>query len=278
MCRRCRKYRKQRLHSADFAFIANVFGVTLYNRADEMKFAECEERKLKRSSVQAILNGEQYPGRLFPIGESERNSQIEHLHYLRHYSVSSLILLFFIFSLIGWIWEVCLHLVSDGTFVNRGVLHGPWLPIYGAGGVLILVLLNKFRKHPIAEFFAAVLLCGCVEYFTAYVLELLHDGQKWWDYSGYFLNLHGRICAEGLLVFGLGGMAIVYFLAPLLDNYLRKLDRRLVLLLCAVLLLVFNCDRLYSKKHPNMGEGITSYTVQEESVSFGGSLSKLTKN
>ena len=24
------------------------------------------------------------------------------------------------------------------TFVNRGVLHGPWLPIYGSGGILIL--------------------------------------------------------------------------------------------------------------------------------------------
>ena len=39
--------------------------------------------------------------------------------------------------------------------------------------------------------------------------EYVHNGTRWWDYTGYFLNLHGRICAEGLLVFGIGGMAIV---------------------------------------------------------------------
>lgn len=42
------------------------------------------------------------------------------------------------------------------------------------------------------------------EYFTSYYLELTHSGMHWWDYSGYFLNLNGRICAEGLFVFGVG--------------------------------------------------------------------------
>lgn len=145
-------------------------------------------------------------------------------------------------------------------FVNRGVLHGPWLPIYGTGGVLILIILNKLREKPILEFFATVILCGFVEYFTAYYLEITHGGQKWWDYSGYFLNLHGRICAEGLLVFGIGGMAIVYAAAPLLDNYLRRIKYRYAVPLCIILLIAFSSDQIYSKKHPNMGKGITDYT------------------
>ena len=52
---------------------------------------------------------------------------------------------------------------------------------------------------------------------TSLLMEIFNDGTKWWDYSGYFLNLHGRICAEGLLVFGVGGMIVVYILAPLID-------------------------------------------------------------
>ena len=63
------------------------------------------------------------------------------------YSVSSLVLMFFTFSGIGWLWEVGLHLVVDGMFFNRGVMAGPWLPIYGTGGVLILVLLKKWRSR-----------------------------------------------------------------------------------------------------------------------------------
>lgn len=134
--------------------------------------------------------------------------------------------------------------------------------IYGTGGVLILVVLNKFRENPVVEFIAAVILCGCVEYYTSYYLEMAHNGQKWWDYSGYFLNLNGRICAEGLLVFGLGGMAIVYLLAPMLDNYFRKIKLSILVPLCVALLCIFCVDQVYSGKHPNTGKGITDYASQ----------------
>ena len=107
----------------------------------------------------------------------------------------------------GWIWEVTFHLISSHTFVNRGVLHGPWLPIYGSGGILILICLKKLRNKPVVEFFASVVLCGFVEYFASLYLEI-SCGRRWWNYNGYFLNLNGRICAEGLLVFGLGGVVI----------------------------------------------------------------------
>lgn len=240
-------------------FLAKVFGITILRRADEEAFEASEERKAKVSAMRAALEGREYPKKLCPYPVSDRHKKREGTHYLRHYSIWSLILLFFIFSLIGWLWEVSLHLVSDGVFVNRGVLHGPWLPIYGTGGILILTVLNWFRKNPMIEFFATVVLCGCVEYFTAYFLEVTHDGQKWWDYSGYFLNLHGRICAEGLLIFGIGGMAIVYFAAPLLDNHLRKIKYAFVVPLCIVLLLIFAGDQIYSRKHPNTGKGITDY-------------------
>lgn len=48
------------------------------------------------------------------------------------------ILLFMTCAFLGWIWEVMLHLIQHGQFVNRGVLHGPWLPIYGFGGLGIV--------------------------------------------------------------------------------------------------------------------------------------------
>lgn len=80
-----------------------------------------------------------------------------------------------------------------------------------------------------------------------------------WDYSGYFLNLNGRICAEGLLVFGVGGMAFVYIAAPLMDNLFRKISYRIAVPLCTALLIIFMADQIYSSKNPNTGEGITSY-------------------
>ena len=174
----------------------------------------------------------------------------------------SLIMIFFMMSFVGWCWEVSLHLVEDGVFVNRGVLHGPWLPIYGVGSLLVLILLKRFREKPVLQFTLTVVVCGIVEYGTAWFLETKY-GQKWWDYSGYFMNIDGRICAEGLLVFGLGGLAIVYLIAPLLDNFLKKVNRKALLLAAIMLISLFSFDQIYSVKHPNTGAGISSGNTKQ---------------
>ena len=64
------------------------------------------------------------------------NKTIVHRDYHRNYTLMTYILLFFIFAFIGWIWEVGIHIVEDGVFVNRGTMFGPWLPIYGFGGAV----------------------------------------------------------------------------------------------------------------------------------------------
>ena len=173
-------------------FLASFFGVTLYSRREEREYEERAMESIRVSAAVAALEGRSYPGRLFPIPEHERRTWAENLNYMRRYSPTSLILLYFIFCFIGWIFEVSQGLVMSGEFIKRGVLHGPWLPIYGTGGLLILTVLYRLRKSPIWEFLAAVVLCGSVEYLTGLSLELTHDGMKWWDYSGYFLNIQGK--------------------------------------------------------------------------------------
>lgn len=239
--------------------LADWLGIVLLNNKEEREYEESQAEHIRIHALIRCVEGKAYPDRLFPIPEVMKRKKVENLHYMRHYSIWSLILLFFIFSLIGWVWEVSLHLVSDGIFVNRGVLHGPWLPIYGSGGILILTVLKKLRRNPVLEFAGTVILCGIVEYSTSYYLEIAHHGKKWWDYSGYFLNLNGRICAEGLLVFGIGGIAIVYVLAPLLDNMIKRIQLKLLVPACLVLLIAFTGDQIYSGKHPNTGKGITDY-------------------
>ena len=228
------------------------------------------EQEGKIDECKAILDLKQYPDRLSPIMMKEKGDRVERVHYLRHYSIWSIVTMFFIFCGVGWLWEVSLELVKSATFVNRGVLHGPWLPIYGTGVVLILTLLFRFRKKPFVEAIATVTACGILEYTTAFVLETT-KGVKWWDYTGYFLNVDGRICAEGLMVFMLGGLAVVYALGPIIDNKIRKFDRKKLAIICSILLMIFACDALYSIKHPNTGKGITDYEtpIVENTVNKG---------
>lgn len=245
-------------------FCAEVFGIALVEDDIEQAYQNQQAQLLLAERYSHVREGMSYPTQLSPIGHKKLNINTNSEHYIRHYSIYSIILLFFTFSFIGWVWEVSLHLVFDGTFVNRGALYGPWLPIYGGGGVLILALLNKFRKKALVEFGAIIVLCGLVEYFTSYYLEIVHNGMRWWDYTGYFFNFNGRICAEGLLVFGVGGMAIVYLLAPRLDNLFRSIKKKIIMLICLVLLAIFIVDFSYSMVHPNTGVGITDYSIRTE--------------
>ena len=239
------------------------FGVVLSYDQSEKEFRKQMLTEDKIEEYADILDGKIYPSRLFPIPEKSRRSIAENTGCLRHYSLPTLILMFFIGSLTGWIWEVIISLLQGGAFVNRGVLHGPWLPIYGGGMLLILTILYRFRRKPFAEFWMIVLLCGTVEYLSSWVLETLHHGEKWWDYSGYYLNLNGRISAEGLLVFGIGGMAFIYVTAPLLDNLIERIRTRILWPLCAALLILFTADIIYSSVNPNTGEGITTVSDKE---------------
>ena len=184
-------------------------------------------------------------------------SPFDELNYERTYSFTSLSLMFFFFSFTGWIWEVLIHIIEDGAIINRGLLFGPWLPIYGFGGVLILTLLRRWRYSPLKTFGLIVLLCGVIEYATSVALERLFHA-RWWDYSDLTFNLNGRVCLEGLMIFGIGGLVFIYFVAPKLDDFLKRFGTRGRLICSLCLIAVFSLDLVHAFMAPNMGFGITS--------------------
>ncbi len=248
---------RDREHGGLLGFVEDHLGIIYRNDEDQDLYNAAIEETDVIDDYHMILNLRQYPDRLSPFASGE-DKEGDQVHYLRRYSLTSLTLMFFSFSFVGWLWEVLLHIINDGRFVNRGVMHGPWLPIYGSGAILILIVLFRYRRRPVLEALLTILLCGGVEYFGSWYLEMT-KGMKWWDYSGYFINLNGRICAEGLTVFMIGGMAAVYLLAPLLDNRLKKIRRPIKTVICILLVLIFSYDMYYSQSHPNTGKGITDY-------------------
>ena len=237
--------------------LAEWFGLIIRRSPEERAYEQALEAENQKREAGVILAGDAYPDRLSAFGNDQRSLKFEGFNYNRAYTVVIMCFLFLLFSFVGWIWEGSLHAIEEGNFVNRGVLHGPWIPIYGTGCVLVLLLLKKLRRMPIAHFFATVLLCGTVEYLTGLVLELTHDGQRWWDYSGYFMNIQGRVCLEGLLVFGIVGSLVVYVLAPIVDSIVARIPAGAFVPVVLVLMGIYLVDDVYSASHPNMGAGIT---------------------
>lgn len=167
------------------------------------------------------------------------------------------ILLFMSGAIIGWVYEVIISFFQYGTFINRGVLHGPWLPIYGFGALGIVLLLNRFKDKPWLVFLSSATLCGLLEYFTGWYLETFKQ-LKWWDYSANILNLHGRVCALSVTCFGLAGLVVIYLLYPRLSKLFDKIKLKPKKILCLLLIICFAADFIYSSDNPNTGHGITS--------------------
>ena len=69
----------------------------------------------------------------------------------REETLEDWLLLFFLFSAAGWAWEVLLTACTTGQWVNRGMLHGPWLPVYGVGGVLLAAVLGQIGGKGMAR-------------------------------------------------------------------------------------------------------------------------------
>lgn len=234
--------------------IADKFGIWIGSDREKKEYDEQEGRQFAITRYKLSMDGKAYPQWLDRLWRKKELDKLGHFTFIRSYPVWTLFLLFVAFCVVGWSWEVALHMMQTGQFANRGTLHGPWLPIYGTGGIIVLVLCSRFRRNPVVEFFMSILLCGILEYMSGWFLEARYH-QRWWSYDGYFLNLHGRICAEGLLVFGIACCVVVYIIAPIFDFILSKVKTKILICVALVLAVLYGADAAYSSVYPNMAEG-----------------------
>ena len=156
-------------------------------------------------------------------------------------------LLFFFYCFCGWVWESCYVSAKQRQWVNRGFLHGPLLPIYGSGAIIIL-----FVTLPVADHFWLVYLLGmlaatALEYVVGAVMEQLFK-VRYWDYTKQPFNLNGYICLTSSLAWGFFSDLMVYVIHPPIDRLLHKLPALLVNPLAAVIAAAFIVDTVKSTK------------------------------
>lgn len=130
--------------------------------------------------------------------------------------VSQVFVLYVLFSFVGWVWESTYCTIVERKWQNRGFLYGPVCPIYGTGVVAMMLVWSQVLDQGMTPrwwvvFLGAMLGSAVLEYATHWTLEKLFHAW-WWDYSDMPLNLHGRICLPASVLFGLGGLLVVYVL------------------------------------------------------------------
>jgi len=166
-------------------------------------------------------------------------------------NITYCILTFILYAFIGWIYEVILEFYYGNGFVNRGFLFGPYLPVYGFGALLILLLLYKFSKKkiylgkisitPVFVFIAIFLITTIVEYITGTILDVCL-GMRLWDYSNYAFNINGLVCLNTSTRFAIGGTLFIYWIQPLFDKLVDAMNPKLKNILSYSILLIVAID------------------------------------
>lgn len=150
------------------------------------------------------------------------------------------ILWLIVYSVAGWVYETVLCSVQEKKFVNRGFLNGPYCPIYGFGAILDILLIG-WIANPFLLFFAGMLVTCTLEYFTAWLLEVLFHA-KWWDYSYMRFNIKGRVSLLGAVAFASFSVVLILFIHPFVRMQTARLPDPAVLLVTSLLLFLILAD------------------------------------
>lgn len=153
---------------------------------------------------------------------------------------TTLFIWFILYSILGWVYETIYCSIKDLHWDNRGMLFGPYCPIYGVGAVAD-VLLCSHLGSPAAVFFCCVIGSAILEYGTSYVTEKWFHA-VWWDYSDMPLNLHGRICLFCSLGFGVAGLVILYGIHPFVASLTQRIPLIIQEAVSLCLMAVFAAD------------------------------------
>lgn len=156
-------------------------------------------------------------------------------------TIYSIIFYFFIYAFLGWCTEVSFFAVKTGKFVNRGFLNGPVCPIYGFGLVFIIAALTPLKENLILLFLGSIVITSSLEFLTGWALEKIFH-TRWWDYSQNKFNLHGYICLEFSLIWGLSATAVMKILHPIVETAIGLIPVTAGRILIVIFSVIIICD------------------------------------
>lgn len=117
------------------------------------------------------------------------------------YSVEEWLLLFYIYCFLGWCFESTYVSLRTGHRVNRGFMKAPFLPLYGSGAILLLLVGKIFEGNIVLTYVVGFITATFLEFFTGMTMEKIFK-IKYWNYSNQRFNYKGHICLTSSIAWG----------------------------------------------------------------------------
>lgn len=145
-------------------------------------------------------------------------------------------LYFMMYAVFGWLYEVFLEVVVyQWGYSDRGVLFGPYCPVYGVGALAFIFTIGRLLKDKDLKkkllmiplvFLGCMIIATLIELVASYLCEWTLGSWPWQTYADYKYNFQARIALSPSIRFGLGGVLFLYILQPLFEKMVNKLSKK----------------------------------------------------
>lgn len=132
--------------------------------------------------------------------------------------------------------------ILNKKWISSGLFQGPFIPLYGIGACILIILSSYISSHFIA-FIGGGIIMTSLEYIASlYIEKIFH--QKCWDYSQHFCQIHGRICLLYFIIWCFLSDFFIFFIHPFISQYIVINEITLVI---SVIYIIFILKSFFEK-------------------------------
>lgn len=201
------------------------------------------------------------------------------MNELALYGMPRVMFLFFLFCNIGWVQESAIESLYRRRWINRGFLRGPYIPIYGFGGMTILFCCMPFRENGFLVYLVGMMACTTLEYFVGWFMETIFHKQ-FWDYSMLKITYKNRISLLSSLFWGLLSLFMVYILFGYVDALVDILPINVIVIYDTAMMLAICVDTIISiSRHIHFRDYLKKFPIDKAKslaldrfISLGGAV------
>lgn len=154
---------------------------------------------------------------------------------------------FYFYCFVGWCIESTHVSIRTRKLTNRGFMRGPFLPLYGSGAIMMLVVSMPFRDSIVLTYLAGCVGATILEYITGVTMEALFK-VRYWDYSNQKFNFQGHICLGTTFAWGLLTILMTEIVHVPVEKLMLSIPGRILTVVTIVLTIVIAVDFALSFK------------------------------
>ena len=150
------------------------------------------------------------------------------------YTAVQWLFFFYFYCFFGWCFESTYVSLKKRKLVNRGFIRGPFLPLYGSGAIMMLLISIPFQGRLVLMFFAGFVGATALEYVTGVVMEALFK-VRYWDYSNKKFNFQGHICLSSSIAWGVLTILVTNGLHKPIERWVLSIPTQILTILTLIL-------------------------------------------